>query len=383
MKKLFLSLASILLLLPIAGCSTSSDKAVITSLNNQLDRVQSIVSSTNSTEVNRVSPYVSSASQENPINSYKAEAYSNMANEEALRQEVLALNGRLKDSTHSYKLGKYKASAITNLTNNLSKYLNYLNNTKPDIKNNVNRITKNDNSSNQELLKSAYITLSNTMNERYIYLENIYCSLSQIDEILSGSQIIDQEEDSQTQEQESTPSDDQNTSTTLSRIRPNIDTYYYNKLPRRDKEENINENEIENTNQYTSQPQIPNNTLPYNTGYNNMPGYNMYNPYYRFGRVNPNRNTDTFYPYMRNIDTYYYPPNYNGQAYGGYNQTPYLSQTPPQEEGYEDENQTIQEEGYEENEIQTLPLKDEEYRVESNLNTSPLASKKEEKRQVI
>lgn len=411
MKKLFLSMGCLLLCLPLAGCSTTSDANVLTTLNNQLDRVESVVSSTSSTEVNAVSPYTINLEKGNLVSMYKAEAYANMTNEEEIRQEVLSLNAKLKNSNAKYKLGKRKAVALNSLSSNLSKYLNYLNNTKPEVKNNVAKITKSTtpNSYNEELTKSSYVALSNLMNERYVYLDNIYCSLSQIEELLASSTVsqTDSSDKNLTSSNESTStkegaknSTDSETnencknndcsgsstqkSTSNSRfLQPNIDTFnnYRRPQPRtgekEQKEVANNNNDSNNSNrtdnktstqqnddatknqnnktsnidtmQSSNLPQsvttlpnsdvnnpvvtTPNNnfpygTMPYNTpyGYNGGYGYNGYNAYngygygynYRFNRINPGRNTDTFYPYMRNIDTYRFPPNVNGQGINGY-----------------------------------------------------------------
>ena len=396
MKKLFLSMGCLLLCLPLAGCSTTSDANVLTTLNNQLDRVESVVSSTSSTEVNAVSPYTINLEKGNLISMYKAEAYANMTNEEEIRQEVLSLNAKLKDTNAKYKLGKRKAVALNSLSSNLSKYLNYLNNTKPEIKNNVAKITKSTtpNSYNEELTKSSYVALSNLMNERIVYLNNIYCSLSQIEDLLDNSKVSQTEtvkKDSVSNNIDtsnnckSNDCAENNTQKSISNYRffqPNIDTYgnYRKPQPRTNEisqQDNSNmndrtnstrklddiketENTSDNSNNNTSISNIDtmqnsnlpqcktnfsngvvnngvmgnapllNNGYPYGTmpyapyGYNGGFGYNGYNGgygfgyNYRFNRVNPGRNTDTFYPFIRNIDTYRLPPNVNGQGYNGY-----------------------------------------------------------------
>lgn len=331
MKKILLSLACLLICLPIAGCATTSDASILSSLNNQLDRVQNIVSSTSSTEVNTVSPYTEITSQ-NPMSMYKAEAYSNMTNEETLRQKVLSLNSQLKNSQKTYKLGKYRAGSINSLTNNLSKYLNYLNNTKSEVKNNVNKITQISNAKihNPESIYSSYVALSNVMNERYIYLENLYYTLTKIQDILEQAtplQTSDKEENAEnknTEECQDKENCNTNTHTATKsytprmRFQSNIDTYYYNKLPKR---ENIASNN-QGVNNYQ---QTPITTAPITNPYNNNLTYPypaQYFPYggaynFGFGRFNPFRNTDSFYPYLINIDTFRLPPNSSQSQLGG------------------------------------------------------------------
>lgn len=350
-KKLFLSLGIMLLCTPLAGCATTSDTNSLTTLNNQLSRVENIVSSTSTTEVNSVSPYVSTGTT-NSLNAYKAEAYTNMTNEEELRQKVLSINAKLKNSTSKYKLGKRKATALNHLTSNLSKYLNYLNNTKSEVKNTVSTLSKhsNVNSFNEEMTKSSYVTLSNLMNERIIYLDNIYCTLSQIENVLNNSKIEKSNDSSKTESttnktQEET-CDDCKTPVNNRIFQPNVDTYTTFKRPRT-KEERITEEHTNDTTQNdrveTNNNQeehkgknidtLQNGNLPINNTnnlpsttpapYNGMYGYNYgYRYNGRYNRLNSGRNTDTFYPYMRNIDTYRYPPNFNGTGYdyySGYN----------------------------------------------------------------
>lgn len=379
MKKFVFSLALVLACIPIAGCSTTSDANTLNALNNQLSRVENIVQTTSSTEVNSVSPYISKSATSNDLSSYKSEAYFNMTREENLRQDVLSLNSKLKNSQNQYKLGKQKCVALNTLTSNLSKYLNYLNNTKSEVKNNVNTITKysKGNTYNTQIAKSSYTALSNLMNERIVYLDNIHATLGEIEIILNGAKISTtiteketnniSEQNNVTHEKEITNCDDckndaterdckncdndnkiNNNKTTEFNskqhtiFQPNIDTYS-SKANEKTQENNTsikNDNTETKTNQTQNINQPAINNYPVN--YPSVPptnyGMNGYNyPVYGYGygynnwgmnRFNPGRNTDTFYPYMRNIDTYRLPPNFNNAQ--GYGMGPNTAITTPQ-----------------------------------------------------
>lgn len=399
MKKLFLSL-SCLLFLPIAGCATSNESNALITLNNQLDRVQDVVSTTSSTEVNAVSPYIASPNQENELSMLKSEAYSNMTSEESLRQNVLSLTKKLKNSDTKYKLSRQQSSAINSLTNDLSKYLNYLNNTKNETKKNVSKIQKSSSSRsfNEELTKSSYISLSNIMNERYVYLENIYCSLSQISLILEDSATDD-----------SSICDDCEITQTpaINRFHPNIDTYIKNKDENTYSQNRENEDEASEISQNTDtmqnsqEPVTPINTKnlpPINNFAPNMYGYgNPYQTYY--SPINSGRNTDTFYPYMRNIDTYRFSPNYYS-GYYGYN---YGNIAPQNMAFKENSGENLQNEINEEHEVapediqeneveneeniivESPPIQDSNNEIKNDINQKMnfSANNKEDKRQVI
>ena len=108
----------------------------------------------------------------------------------------------------------------------------------------------------------------------------------------------------------------------------NIDTYKANSGNASDNanlannENNGNNNMIEN-----NRMRYPGNAYnrPYNNRPYNNPYYNNYYPNYGYNRgFNPGRNTDTYYPLNKNIDTYRINPNgynneYNYYGYNNYN----------------------------------------------------------------
>ena len=109
----------------------------------------------------------------------------------------------------------------------------------------------------------------------------------------------------------------------------NIDTYKANSGNASDNanlannENNVNNNMIANNNRM----RYPGNAYnrPYNNRPYNNPYYNNYYPNYGYNRgFNPGRNTDTYYPLNKNIDTYRINPNgynneYNYYGYNNYN----------------------------------------------------------------
>ncbi len=121
---------------------------------------------------------------------------------------------------------------------------------------------------------------------------------------------------------------DTNNNKTQKGLVKNIDTYKANSGNASDNanlannENNVNNNMIAN-----NRMRYPGNA--YNRPYNNRPYsnpyYNNYYPNYGYNRgFNPGRNTDTYYPLNRNIDTYRINPNgynneYNYYGYNNYN----------------------------------------------------------------
>ena len=122
---------------------------------------------------------------------------------------------------------------------------------------------------------------------------------------------------------------DTNNNKTQKGLVKNIDTYKANSGNASDNENlanndnNVNNNMIANNNRM----RYPGNAYnrPYNNRPYNNPYYNNYYPNYGYNRgFNPGRNTDTYYPLNKNIDTYRINPNgynneYNYYGYNNYN----------------------------------------------------------------
>lgn len=355
-KKILVSCICFISLVGLAGCADRGDTKSLTTLNNQLSRVESIVSSTSMSEVEAVSPYVTLDENEpfNSIQSFRALSNENMNKEEDLRQEILSMTQCLKSCTNKkYKLGTKKSNALKDISNNLSKYSSHLNETKSQVKSSVNKIKKylKVNSINIEEATSSYITLNNSMNERYAYLCNIYdnleeaciilecncCNSSENSEIeFENTPYVEDDEnfeESNTQEkinaQKSENIEEENENKIINNTTgkkenstpiKNIDTY--NPFKNQNTEnQNIQQGNatIDTTNPVAPPQNVTETPYPpfppnHNHAYNHYPnqynfGYNGFNNYYG-NRINPNRNTDTYYSFNRNIDTYRFNPNY-------------------------------------------------------------------------
>ncbi len=335
MKKILLSCLSFACIFLFGGCSLSGDNEAITSLNNQLDSVQTSVASTSVQEIADVSPSVTLESDQpyNSIQSFRALSNEKMLREEEIRQKILTLTQTLKSCTNQkYKLGKKKAEALKDLSSNLGKYSSHLNETKSRVKNSVRQIKKNlkVTNINIEEASSGYVTLNNSMNERYAYLCNIYDNLEQASIILDcdchncDEECCDEQADTNISITKSTMPDSRfdedysigkitdDEERTSNKFAKNIDSY----------KANNGEKQAENID--TNYPQTPVNPQPqplprpYPVGNPHYGNYNGYygNGYYNGGIINPSRNTDTFYQFNRNIDTYRYSPNfYKGYGY--------------------------------------------------------------------
>lgn len=333
MKKIILASVCSLLALTAVGCSSNNETQALNNLSSKLDRVSAIVSSTSTTEVNTVSPMQFSR---NMTQSSRYNAYGNMMREEDLRQEVLATTGYLKGSLEKkYKLGKSKTKALVYLTDSLENSITELAGTKLSVRNAVNKIQRyssNPQNMDSNIANSSYTELNNLMQARAIYLSNLQNTMDEICNILNDSVIeenetevsnndqiqISNEKVNQSNKQTSSNNKNEQKDNT---IRKNIDTYN-NKIINNEKSNN---NEYENNvanKEFYSDNRINNDG--YYSNYTNAPYNNYLNRNYRF---NPNRNTDTFYPRVRNIDTYRFNPNYNGNPYyyGNQYNTPYYN----------------------------------------------------------
>ncbi len=372
LKKLALSVIIIFIAIVMFGCSNGSSKA-IKSLNEELDNLSSVVSSTNSSEISDVSPIVFYSTNKTEIDNYKALSSANMSREEEIRQRVLSLNSYIKSCCYdNLKLSKAQTNAVGNLTRDIKKYNQLLKNTKPEIKTTVDKIKKNlkNSNTNNVIAETAYLSLNNCMNERFVCLCNLYNNLEQayillckdcencnnFNQNIDNSFIEDKNlEENRNENQikqdsrienndEKKIENEQNKNDKL--FKKNIDSYLRNDI------EKINKNQSTNQNsQYANQNNQFVNQNPNNVGYYNYPPYygynrpynapinNSYMPYnnpYGFGLnngmfgngylnngmfgypyggmangyfLNPNRNTDTFYAFNKNIDTYRLNPN--------------------------------------------------------------------------
>ena len=341
-KKLLIFSLATLSLFTFTGCTNNQTKA-ITTLENQTKRIDSVISNSSSDDISSVSPSVSSENiGYSIIQSHKANSYNNMTRENQLKQDVLSLNSSLKTCLNdNLKLSKSKVSAIKTLASNISENLSKYNETKSQVKKNVKNIKQSLKVPNINVVgaESEYISLNGNMNQRYVYLCNIYDNLEQayfiICDCCPNNSTSEQTQNNTNQyNQTEITKEKQNKN---SRFKKNIDSYAPSTKETEKQVEKSNSNEkntkdirnIDTFNNFKPPIYNQNNTYnaPYNYGYNNMPMYGYYNGYNNpygynngyaysgyangFRRFNPNRNTDTFYPYNRNIDTYRTAPNLN------------------------------------------------------------------------
>ncbi len=381
MKKFFLGALALTMCVALTACGSAKPDATISSLSTQLDNTANIVS-----KVQTISPTDISTNDMSQFSTMSAEsARGSLANEEYYKMDILNKTAKIKNGLSGLKLSKAQASAIRDLTDNLTKYTNSVSNSKSELSSTVKSISsmKKNYNKNQDKINAKLNRLANNSNARVSYYQNILNTLDQIEQYIQPSQdekslgynIADVEDvvDDTNQEQEK---EDKQVTHKRHNMKRNIDTYLpQTTCPECGKE--INGKVCPNCGKTVVIPErvhqtdnrLNNGVAPINYGYGNgaMPMYNGYygyngnfmnpaNPYgfnsnninygaypNRFGgnygfygnnMLNPNRNTDTYAPYMRNIDTY--------KGFGGYNginqQTTFVSKEETDEKIEEKDN---------------------------------------------
>lgn len=369
MKKIILGSLAVAMCFTVTACGTSQGNATVTSLGNQLDQTANTISS-----VETVSPTELTLSEvmneEESKDSCKHSLHDNMLlaqqsllNEEYYKMDILNKTSKIKNKlSKDVKLSKAQANAVKELTSNLTKYTNSVGYTRNELKNTVKSISslKKNTDKNSDKINAKLNKLACNSNTRACYYQNILNTLNQIENFIGIDEDDTNSQDSTTEtpnnlENETNSTEPQN----KSGLPKNIDTY----LPSTNQTCPKCGNEITDAQNnktcpncgaelVTPIPVTPYNNMPYNTPYNapyntpynpynsnnfnpyannygGMPynygmqnyGYNTpYAPYNRAG-FNPNRNTDSFGPMARNIDTYRgYGYNYNeGLTNPGYN----------------------------------------------------------------
>lgn len=316
-----LSLAAILAL---TGCgnNTSNDAAVIDKLSGQLDRVVNTVSAITTlnegdVSLSNMSNKITNKTSLSKLSGAYQSAKNLSTNIENNKQSVLKKVKMIKrDIAGDVKLGNENARAISELTSAMQRYTTSLNKTKSDYRNTVRSMSKLSNFEGSEI--DAKITrLSCCMEARDCYMNNILCTLDNIQSILDGLE----DEDSKTDEklEEPAPNEAQKEAQPPIEQKPMDENKDYldnhddgNYLDRHD-------NNTSNMNAEIPQPAIQpgynmNGTNGWGAYPNNGWGYNGYNNGgYGNGMFNPNRNTDTYGPGITNIDTY---RNFGNGMYG-------------------------------------------------------------------
>ncbi len=306
MKKALLIFLITLSTFSMFGCTKNDNKALV-NFNKHLESTEAVVRNTSSSEIYEVSPSTNYelVDFKNPIQLHRANSYDNMMREENIRQQILSVSAYIKNiPSEKIKLSKNKKELLKQLNKNLEKYSDLLSDTKEDVRLSVDTIKRNlvIGKIDVQNAERAYIMLNNSMNERYTYLCNIYDNLQFAKDIINEDLSLENDLSTEKNIQQDT-----NNKTS----KKNIDSF-----------NNIEQEKL-NTEQEITSPNNENG-VPYND-YRMMGnrGYNRYGYRYGYNRFNPNRNTDTFYPFNRNIDTYrfnpYYYNNYNNN-YNNYNE---------------------------------------------------------------
>ena len=298
MKKVILSTVCGLVCLTLVGCSSSSQSKAITDLSSQLERMQNTVSSISTSEVYDVTPmsynYLSSSNNSDVAgrtSTLMQNSQNALATHENLRNQINASCATLKATLgQKYNLSKNQKNAIKTLTSALSKYNTEISNKSAGIKNATQIIKKykNYDNINADQLNVGYTALNNAMQERIALFSNVLSTIDQVESVLNSAR----QEDTNSQ-----------TNTQTSGTAKNIDTYrpsgtttepqtveYQNQIPAN---QNVNYGYDQNYNYAGT-----------NNGYWNNGYWNNGYGYYRNNGLNPGRNTDTYLPRYRNIDTY-------------------------------------------------------------------------------
>ena len=325
MKKLVLASVCLLSCLTLVGCGGVSDTDANKTLNNQLNRVENVLSSSVVEGVSTVTPsdFINNESGSKIIDQKNWSLY-NSQSEKMLREQILNTTSQIKSyDQRGIKLGNDKASAVKNLAGNISKYLTYLNNSKSELQNSVTKINRNNKITNTNLeeLNSNFVELNNNLKEREAYLTNLLEALQEVENIYSSSTTSPAET---TSEKSASQTEKQAQNGQANRFTPNIDTYRinppiynnYNNYARGYNNGAGNGYYGYNSNNYNRAYGY----RPYGAGYGmNGYGYGIYDGYgYRNEAFNPGRNTDTYAPIERNVDTYrsgYQGANYAPQVH--------------------------------------------------------------------
>lgn len=330
MKKVILSLMIILVAITMIGCNNKSTKAM-TNLKNEIDSTEQTVFSSYVREVSDISnPAYFSNTASDEFRYHKQLIYENLSREEELRQQVITMSSFLKSKyDESLKLSKNQIYNAKMLTSNLKKYNEQLRNTKNDVSSFSNCIKNSikDTSIDYDNANLCFVTLNNSLNERYMCLCNIYNDLEEIYMLFfenienNPPPVIEENKPEILEESYKKVENNEEIKKDEKGLKKNIDSYnpyrnINNDTNQQQKEipynnRNYPQNENNYNPVYNNYP--INNNLPYNQNYNNFInqryspyGYNFYN----INRFNPNRNTDTFYSFNRNIDTYRFSPSF-------------------------------------------------------------------------
>lgn len=306
MKKFILTSLALGSCLMLASCGSSSDEAAIQGLNNQLDRLNNVV--TNSAVISANDLSLSTYNNQNGdlsrLNGIYQKTSVAVSKQNDLREKILEKTAMVKKQLFQNEISLAEnLNAIKELTNSISKYTTKLANTNNEYRKTSKSISRMKNNTNTLTvdLNSKYTKLSSCAETRSCYLTNLLNTLDEIENIL-GYTSAEQNQEPANQLYDSNDKwikngychncNNEMTNDVAHDGNGIVANQNYNQFPER----NFN---------------IPNREfMP-----NNMPTNQYYNNYYQYpNSFNPNRNTDTFAPNYTNIDTY---RNYGyGNGYG-------------------------------------------------------------------
>ncbi|MBP3431810.1 MAG: hypothetical protein J6K39_03040 [Clostridia bacterium] len=376
MKKIILGTLAAAMCVTVTACGTSANDAALNNLGNQLDKTANTIS--NIQTVNPTDLNLSTKTLETIANK-DASVYSNvintqqaLLNEEYYKMDILNKTSKIKNSLgKDLKLSKAQTNAIKELTNNLAKYTNSVEYSKTEMNSSVKSIVsmKKNVEKNSDKINAKLNRLACNSNSRAAYYENILSTLNELDCYISGSCGNEQtqtdidtanstQSSEETKKQEQT-SDSKSTENKNGSLTKNIDTYLPSdttsgvencpNCTNQTNTQNNNSAETNNSNPANNgtiapaqpyaippRPAYPSNGMnaPYNTNnayaafgapsgmYPSQPyGYNSNNINMRYNRYNTSKNTDTYAPTARNIDTYRFNPANGayGNNYNAYN----------------------------------------------------------------
>lgn len=294
MKKFFIGMTGIALCLCLTACGKSSNPSSVSGLSNQLDSTANAL-----TSLSTISP-----TEINLTNSEKSELYEDsqltqqaLLNEQYYKTEILDRSAMLKNNLGDITLSKAQKSALGDLTNTLNKYTNSIVNTKYEMNSSAKAISsmKKDTSKNEEKLRAKYNRLACNSNMRSAYYENILNTLNEIENCLNLNckNCKEMEEpnhaEQQTNDNSQKETNENDKTSTKPKLKKNIDTYQ-------------NQNDTNDNTSYDDEIELLPERNTRKHRYNNPNKANTI--YNRFERFNPSRNTDTYGPNRRNIDSF-------------------------------------------------------------------------------
>ena len=343
--KIFLGMSALVLSLALAGCGGNSEANAVNNLSSQLDKTNNSIATVreySETDLDLTKETLDKlATDENceRIQRNVQVAKNALMAENYYRNSVMNETAKIKQylSRGDIKLAKNQVSALKDLSASLSKYNNNVARSSSEFNSTFRNYNNSKRSANKnpERINARLNKIACNSNARCAYYENLLNTLNQVEEILgiynnqnlpNNNQIIENENELENSENENNAIDNNETNEENNGgLVKNIDTY------RQDVNNTNNINNVNNlpTNNNLNNTNFANNYPNTPAGNNNM----MYYPDNMIGRrhvLNPNRNTDTYGPTIRNIDTYRGNGNYYNNGYNyGYNSNNFNRMTMP------------------------------------------------------